>query len=65
MAARIDNRYHLVAGVLSSDPIRSISGAQEIGIPEKRGYASVAQMLDAQLYRIPDDQTGQSNGLRR
>ncbi|MDO9112131.1 MAG: Gfo/Idh/MocA family oxidoreductase [Desulfatirhabdiaceae bacterium] len=48
MAARIDNRYHLVAGVFSSDPKRSISGAQEIGIPEKRGYASVTQMLDAE-----------------
>ncbi len=48
MAARIDDRYELVAGVLSSDPERAIDKAKEIGLQEGRGYFSVSQMLDAE-----------------
>ena len=48
MAARIDDRYELVAGVLSSDPERSIARAKEIGLQKERGYTSVARMLDAE-----------------
>ena len=48
MAARIDDRYELVAGVLSSDPERAIAGAKEIGLQQRRGYSSVARMLDAE-----------------
>ena len=48
MAARIDDRYELVAGVLSSDPERAITRAKEIGLQEDRGYISVVQMLDAE-----------------
>ena len=48
MAARIDDCSELVAGVLSSDPGRSIDRAKEIGLQEGQGYFSVAQMLDAE-----------------
>jgi len=48
MAARIDDRYELVAGVLSSDPERAIARAKEISLQKERGYASVARMLDAE-----------------
>jgi len=48
MAARIDDRYELVAGVLSSDPERAIARAKEIGLQKERGYASVVRMLDAE-----------------
>jgi predicted dehydrogenase len=48
MAARLDNRYQLVAGVLSSDPERAISRGKEIGLPEGRAYGSVSRMLGAE-----------------
>ena len=48
MAARIDDCYELVAGVLSSDPERAIARAKEIGLQKERGYASVVRMLDAE-----------------
>ncbi|OEU55906.1 MAG: oxidoreductase [Desulfobulbaceae bacterium S3730MH12] len=51
MAARIDDCFELVAGVLSSDPQRAISRAREIGLKEGRGYGSVAEMLDAENRR--------------
>lgn len=48
MAARIDDCYELVAGVLSSDPERAVARAREIGLPQERGYPEVARMLDAE-----------------
>jgi len=51
MAARIDDCYELVAGVLSSDKERAIARAKEIGLQEGRGYFSVAQMLTAEKQR--------------
>ena len=48
MAARIDDCYQIVAGVLSSNTERAIAAAKEIGLPEGRGYHSVEQMLDAE-----------------
>jgi predicted dehydrogenase len=51
MAARIDDRYKLVAGVLSSDTEHAIARAKEIGLQEGRGYYSVAQMLDAEKHK--------------
>ena len=50
-AARIDDRYELVAGVLSSDPERSVVKGRMIGLPEGRAYPSVAEMLDAEKSR--------------
>jgi predicted dehydrogenase len=51
MAARIDDCYELVAGVLSSDPGRAIDRAKEIGLDEGRGYSSVSEMLEAEKLR--------------
>ncbi len=51
MAARIDDDYELVAGVLSSSPERAVATAKEIGLREERGYQTVNEMLDAERQR--------------
>lgn len=43
IAARLDDCFEICAGVLSSDPSRSVAQASQLGIP--RGYADVASML--------------------
>ncbi len=52
-AARLDGRYTLVAGVLSSDPDRSRRAATGLGIDPSRAYADAIAMLDAERDR-PD-----------
>ena len=47
-AARIDDRYELVAGVFSSDPQRSRHSAIAYGIPTDRSYGDAIEMLDAE-----------------
>ncbi|MCP4303707.1 MAG: Gfo/Idh/MocA family oxidoreductase [bacterium] len=47
-AARLDHRYVLVAGVLSSDPGRSRDAAIAEGIEPERAYSTVSEMLDAE-----------------
>ncbi|HZR66650.1 MAG TPA: Gfo/Idh/MocA family oxidoreductase [Terriglobales bacterium] len=49
IAARLDDRYELVAAALSSDPEKSISGAQELNIP--RAYRSFQEMAAAESKR--------------
>jgi len=44
IAARLDNRFELVAGALSSDPQRATDSAAELGIDPKRSYASFEEM---------------------
>ena len=44
MAARLDDRYDLVAGALSSSPIKASESAAEIGIDKKRSYTSYQEM---------------------
>ncbi|GAF99612.1 unnamed protein product, partial [marine sediment metagenome] len=39
-AARLDDRYEIVAGVLSTDPDRSRAAALAIGIEPDRAYAT-------------------------
>jgi predicted dehydrogenase len=51
MAARMDDRYEIVAGVLSSRPEKALEQGREIGLPEGRAYRSVAEMLDAETDR--------------
>lgn len=51
LAARLDDCYELVAGVLSSDPKRAVAKARQIGLPEGRGYGSVAEMLATEKQR--------------
>jgi predicted dehydrogenase len=49
IAARLDDRYELVAAALSSDPERSLAGAKELHIP--RAYASFEEMASAESKR--------------
>jgi len=53
IAARIDDQYELVAGALSSDPVRASASAQELGIAPERSYASFEEMAAAESQR-PD-----------
>lgn len=51
MAARLDDRYELVASVLSSDPTKAVAKGIEIGIPADRAYGSLEDMLKAEKSR--------------
>ena len=51
IAARMDDRYELVAAALSSDPEKSLSGARELHIP--RAYRSFQEMAEEESKR-PD-----------
>jgi predicted dehydrogenase len=50
-AARLDDRFEMVAGVLSSDPERSRAAARDIGIPAERAYADWTALLDGERGR--------------
>ncbi len=50
-AARRDDHYELVAGVVSSDPQRSRAAAAGMEIAPERAYASVAAMIAAESAR--------------
>jgi predicted dehydrogenase len=50
-AARLDDRYELVAASLSSDPQRSVSAGREIGLRPERCYASAMDLLAAESTR--------------
>ena len=52
-AARLDDRYELVAGVLSSDPVRAKKAGLEIGLAPERAYSEALEMLDSEVAR-PD-----------
>lgn len=51
IAARIDDRYELVAGALSSDAGRAAASASELGIAPERSYASFEDMAEAESAR--------------
>ena len=44
MAARLDDRYELVAGAFSSTPEKSKSSGEELGVDPKRCYGDFAEM---------------------
>ena len=50
-SARLDDRYEIVTGILSSDPDKSKQSAKELGFPSDRQYANVTEMLDAEVAR--------------
>jgi len=50
-AARLDDRYEIVTGILSSNPDTSREAARELGIASDRLYSSVLEMLDAEASR--------------
>ncbi|MGA8206324.1 MAG: Gfo/Idh/MocA family oxidoreductase, partial [Woeseiaceae bacterium] len=51
IAARLDDRYQLCAGALSSDPGRALASAAELGLPAERSYESVEAMVAAERAR--------------
>jgi predicted dehydrogenase len=51
MAARLDDRYELVAGALSSDPVRARESGADLLLAPDRCYASVEEMVDAERAR--------------
>ncbi|MGE5210667.1 MAG: Gfo/Idh/MocA family protein [Acidobacteriota bacterium] len=50
-AARIDDRYEIVAGVLSSNPERSRAAAVAIGIDPARAYGTPESLFEAESKR--------------
>ena len=52
-AARLDGRYQLVAGAVSSDPDRARAAAPLVGVDADRAYGDPVEMLDAEAAR-PD-----------
>lgn len=50
-AARLDDRYELVAASLSSDPQKSVSAGREIGLSPDRCYANGLDLLAAESTR--------------
>jgi len=51
IAARIDDRYELVAGALSSDPERAKASAAELRIAPDRAYSNFEEMAKAEAAR--------------
>src|SRR5947209_11458042 len=52
IAARMDDRFELVAGALSSNPERSRAAALELHITPERAYGSFAEMAAAEAKRL-------------
>lgn len=50
-AARLDDRYEVVASVLSSNPDRSKAAGRAIGIPPDRAYGTAEALFDAEPRR--------------
>lgn len=50
-SARLDDRYEIVTGVLSSNPEKAKQSGLELGFAADRIYTSVAEMLDAEVSR--------------
>jgi predicted dehydrogenase len=50
-AARLDDRYELVAAALSSDPQKSVSAGQEMGLVAERCYASGMDLITTEAAR--------------
>jgi predicted dehydrogenase len=50
-AARMDDRYEIVTGVLSSNPARSKQAGLQLGLSPERLYSSVQELLDSESSR--------------
>ena len=51
IAARLDDRFELVAAALSSDPARARAAAVDLHIVPERAYGSFAEMATAEAKR--------------
>ncbi len=54
-AAVLDNRAELVAGALSSDPVRAKESAEDYDIASDRAYGSYQELIEKEL-ALPEDQ---------
>ena len=54
MAARLDDRYELVAGVFSSDPQRSRDSGADLRLAPDRCYATLDDMLRSERDPEPE-----------
>ncbi len=50
-SARLDDRYEIVTGILSSDSEKSKQAAKELGFASDRLYTNVTEMLEAEVSR--------------
>lgn len=50
-SARLDDRYEIVTGILSSDPEKSKQSATELGFSSDRLYSNVTEMLNTESSR--------------
>lgn len=50
-AARLDDRYELVAGCLSGDPAKSVSAGLALGLPPDRCYPTAQALFEAEAVR--------------
>ena len=50
-AARLDDRYELVAGVLSSNPEKSKKAGLELGLEAERAYRAVPELMETEVGR--------------
>jgi predicted dehydrogenase len=51
MAARLDDRYEIVAGALSSEPRRARASGRDISLPPDRNYGSYEEMAEKEAKR--------------
>jgi len=51
IAARLDDRFELVAGALSSDPARALASGVALGLPGDRCYGGFEQMVACEAQR--------------
>ncbi len=52
VAARMDGRYQLVAGAVSSDPSRSIEAGAALGLDPDRSYGDGLQLIESERARV-------------
>lgn len=50
-AARLDDRYDLLAGAVASDPERSRMASRQLGIAEDRAYGTAIELLEGEAGR--------------
>ena len=53
IAARMDNKFQLVAGALSSTPEKALASAADLGLAEARAYSDFRQMAEREA-RLKD-----------
>lgn len=51
-AARLDDRFELVACALSSDPERALRAGRDIGVAQERCYPSGPTLIEAEVARV-------------